>query len=190
MSNCCCINFTRAATTLVSIPKCSNATGGEIIVDDISECVQYDPNTPLVPCLLVPNEFRVCDFPLTSPSASIPTCAYEEFIAQNGAFQNNTKYGYANCTVLASIECVGPRSWHQLFPCKTIYSNFQFVTALVLSVFAGIFGADRFYLQHIVLGVIKLLTLGGVGVWWIVDIGLLVAGIIVPADGSSWQQYY
>ena len=53
MSNCCCINFTRAATTLVSIPKCSNATGGEIIVDDISECVQYDPNTPLVPCLLV-----------------------------------------------------------------------------------------------------------------------------------------
>ena len=36
----------------------------------------------------------------------------------------------------------------------------------------------------------KLLTLGGVGIWWIVDIILLVLGELQPADDSSWVPYY
>jgi len=36
----------------------------------------------------------------------------------------------------------------------------------------------------------KLLTLGGIGVWWIVDIVLLVTGQTTPKDGSSWEPYY
>ncbi|MCA9346042.1 TM2 domain-containing protein [Candidatus Saccharibacteria bacterium] len=33
----------------------------------------------------------------------------------------------------------------------------------------GYFGADRFYKGETGLGVLKLLTVGGVGVWWIID---------------------
>jgi len=33
----------------------------------------------------------------------------------------------------------------------------------------------------------KLLTLGGVGVWWIVDIILLILGDLRPADDSNWE---
>ena len=36
----------------------------------------------------------------------------------------------------------------------------------------------------------KLLTLGGVGIWWIVDIILLVLGELRPADDSNWVPYY
>ena len=36
----------------------------------------------------------------------------------------------------------------------------------------------------------KLLTLGGVGIWWIVDIVLLVTGVLRPVDGSNWEPYY
>ena len=36
----------------------------------------------------------------------------------------------------------------------------------------------------------KLLTLGGVGIWWIVDIILLVTGVLRPVDGSNWEPYY
>lgn len=36
-------------------------------------------------------------------------------------------------------------------------------------------------------GVGKLLTLGGAGIWWIVDVILLIKGNLVPADGSNWM---
>lgn len=42
-------------------------------------------------------------------------------------------------------------------------------TALILSLFLGCYGVDRFYIGHTGLGVGKLLTCGGVGVWAIID---------------------
>lgn len=42
-------------------------------------------------------------------------------------------------------------------------------TALILSLFLGTLGIDRFYLGHTGLGVGKLLTCGGGGIWAIID---------------------
>ena len=42
-------------------------------------------------------------------------------------------------------------------------------TALILSIFFGGLGVDRFYIGDAGLGVGKLLTLGGLGVWALVD---------------------
>lgn len=42
-------------------------------------------------------------------------------------------------------------------------------TALMFSLFLGGLGADRFYIGDTGLGFAKLLTLGGVGVWGIID---------------------
>ena len=45
--------------------------------------------------------------------------------------------------------------------------------SLVLSILVGGYGVDRFYIGDIGLGVAKLLTAGGLGVWYIVDIFLI-----------------
>lgn len=48
--------------------------------------------------------------------------------------------------------------------------------AVLLSVCLGFLGADRLYLNRTGLGLAKLFTLGGYGVWWIIDVVLLLTG--------------
>lgn len=58
-------------------------------------------------------------------------------------------------------------------------------TAFLLSYFGGIFGVDRFYLGQIGLGVAKLLTCGGLGIWYAIDLILIGMGKMKDADGNS-----
>lgn len=61
-------------------------------------------------------------------------------------------------------------------PQQNMYNNGKqivkrdYLTALLLSIFLGWLGVDRFYVNHVGLGLLKLFTFGGFGVWWIIDI--------------------
>ena len=44
---------------------------------------------------------------------------------------------------------------------------------LVMSIIFGSLGVDRFIMGHVGLGILKLITFGGFGVWWLVDVILI-----------------
>lgn len=46
--------------------------------------------------------------------------------------------------------------------------------SILLSIFIGTLGVDRFYVGDVGLGIGKLLTAGGCGIWWLIDIFLIV----------------
>ena len=45
--------------------------------------------------------------------------------------------------------------------------------SILLSIFIGSLGIDRFYIGDVGLGIGKLLTAGGWGIWWLIDIFLI-----------------
>ncbi|MBF0714730.1 TM2 domain-containing protein [Gemelliphila palaticanis] len=45
---------------------------------------------------------------------------------------------------------------------------------LLISWFGGVFGIDRFMLGQVLLGILKLITLGGCGLWAIIDLFLIM----------------
>ncbi len=62
--------------------------------------------------------------------------------------------------------------------------------ALLLAGFLGVFGAHRFYVGKTNTAVLQLITLGGLGLWWLADLIIVAAGAFRDSEGrlvSSWE---
>ena len=62
-------------------------------------------------------------------------------------------------------------------------SDKDWIITLVLAIVVGSLGIDRFYTGSILLGILKLVTLGGLGVWWLIDLIMLATGSYKDGNG-------
>ena len=66
----------------------------------------------------------------------------------------------------------------------TSSSDKGFVPAVMLCLFLGAFGVHRFYVGKVGTGLLQLLTFGGLGIWTLVDLIMLVTGSFKDKNGN------
>ncbi len=66
-------------------------------------------------------------------------------------------------------------------------SEKEWLVTLLLSIFLGSLGIHRFYVGKIGTGILQLITLGGCGIWTLIDIIMIVTGNFKDNDGNVIQ---
>ena len=69
-----------------------------------------------------------------------------------------------------------------------VFSDKDWLTAVLLAFFVGFLGIDRFYLGYTTYGVLKLLTLGGCGIWALIDLILIAMNNVTDANGMPLRR--
>lgn len=68
-------------------------------------------------------------------------------------------------------------------------STKSFLTTWLLSLLIGVFGVDRFYLGKVGTGILKLVTLGGFGIWALIDLVLILTNKMKDKNGLPLEGY-
>jgi TM2 domain-containing membrane protein YozV len=104
--------------------------------------------------------------------------------------QENKKY-CTECGVLINIKAeICPKCGVRQITHDTTVNNEiteqrnNWVICLLLCWFFGVLGVHRFYTGHTVIGIIQLLTLGGCGIWTLIDFIIIVSGNFKDAQGN------
>jgi hypothetical protein len=79
-------------------------------------------------------------------------------------------------------------AWFRATEVPGLFSDKDWITTVLISFFVGVLGIDRFYLGYTGLGILKLVTIGGCGIWALIDLILIVMGKLPDAQGRPLRK--
>lgn len=68
-------------------------------------------------------------------------------------------------------------------------SEKRILPAGLLCFFFGVFGVHRFYTGKTMTGIVQLFTLGGLGIWWMIDLIMIITGSFTDGDGEKITEW-
>ena len=125
------------------------------------------------------------------PANGVPSGAAVGPFFLNLYGQENGPYTYEQLRAMAanrqvtatSVVRTPSGSWFPVSQVPGVFSDKDWSTALILSVLVGGLGVDQFYLGNTGLGIAKLLTLGGCGIWALIDIVRIATNSVNDSNG-------
>ena len=167
--------------------ECIRDSSGKIINCSLK---YWNPNYAQIPCSALPVNFIQC---ITHSFEKFEDQFEEGILPSEGCprgHRSESEYGIAVCTALSGITCIGEQYWlNTSYPCYEDGDS-RVIIAVILSFFVGFFGADRFYLDYYFLGILKLFSFGGLGIWWLIDFILLIFGYWGPRGSKGYSLHF
>jgi len=164
-----------------------DVTENFIDYDDTGEEVEgpdkkQETGMPVNCSTLLPGQFLCDEHPDVDPDTQQPRGCNPETGKAKGALK---------CRAATGLLCAETQSrvFYQDVDCKWT-NGYYFDTALLLSIFLGMFGADRFYLGYPALGLLKFSTLGFFFLGHLLDVILIATQVVGPADKSYYVISY
>ena len=82
------------------------------------------------------------------------------------------------------VQVVGEPYWSPASAVPGVFSDKSYIAAMILAWFLGVFGVDRFYLGYTGIGLAKLFTFGGLGIWAFIDFILIALRRVPDRQGK------
>lgn len=74
-------------------------------------------------------------------------------------------------------------------PVQFSVTDKRILPAFLLCFFLGVFGAHRFYVGKVGTGIAQLFTFGGLGIWALVDLIVILCGAFTDDQGNKITQW-
>jgi len=111
-----------------------------------------------------------------------PKCGVRQAPASSPTDSNEKYCSSCGALILKNAEICPKCGVRQQF--KTSEVSTEWLTLLLLSIFLGGLGVDRFYVGKAGTGILKLLTCGGCGVWWLIDLIMIACERFTDSKGN------
>jgi hypothetical protein len=116
------------------------------------------------------------------PQFLIQRMGVEEGPYSHADLQAQARHGYIRSNTMVR-RADGQGSWFVAGEIPGVFSDKEWLVAVLLSFFVGVFGIDRFYLGYTALGVLKLITFGLCGIWALIDLVLIALNNVPDSNG-------
>ena len=100
-----------------------------------------------------------------------------------------TKYCHACSRVIDAMAVVCTSCGVMQLSAGEFATEKRIVPAGLLCFFFGVFGVHRFYVGKTGTGLLQLFTLGGLGIWAMIDLIMIITGNFTDGDGNKITEW-
>jgi TM2 domain-containing membrane protein YozV len=93
------------------------------------------------------------------------------------------------CGKVIDAEAVVCTGCGVMQPAAKHLDNKKILPAFLLAFILGPIGAHRFYVGKIGTGLLQLVTVGGLGLWWLYDLIMIITGNFTDKDGDKLTEW-
>ena len=95
----------------------------------------------------------------------------------------------AHCSAVDFVLDATAILWVTLTEPEAPVTDKRILPALLLCFFLGVFGAHPFYVGKIGTGILQLITIGGLGIWTLIDFIMIIVGAFTDKDGNRITEW-